>query len=63
MTAFCEGSRMSSECLKEQDICPVQLCGGDVIEEERGAYENLSDSLGDTVCGSSDIYDTGVIKS
>lgn len=54
---------MSSESLKEKDICPLQLCGGGVIEEESGAYENLSDSLGGIVCGSSDIYDTGVIKS
>lgn len=54
---------MSSESLKEMDICPVQLCGGDVIEEESGAYENLGGSLGDTVCGGGDIYDTGVIES
>lgn len=54
---------MSSENLREKDICPLQLCGGDVIEEESGANENLSDSLGGIVCGSSDIYDTGVIKS
>ena len=54
---------MSSEKLKEADICPLQLCGGDVVEEESGAYENTGDSLGDTVRGSGDIYDTGVIKS
>ncbi len=53
---------MSSENLREMDICPLQLCG-DVIEEESGVYENLSDSLCGTVCGSSDIYDTGVIES
>ena len=54
---------MSSEELKERDICPLQLCGGDVTEEESSTYENLSDSFGDTVCGSRDIYDTGIIKS